>query len=478
MKGERTKQAVQDAHDVLKACALAVAKLRSDNKSEDLTANDLHTSATQTLRRTCKAVHQKARGAILFLERKTALRVDYMTTIDDDHNNGVANNGVANNGVANNGVANNGVHNNGVANNVDGVDSECGGPSTSPLCQSNCLAPTSPIRAGSSRRVIANRGVNPAVDTRLSDRTAYHLVDPTAYHLVDTTPVDTTAYHLVDTTQPASKKQRVAPPTEGHFLYLPGGYGPLSSPYDFATTFNTNCIPLPDLLMPNAFDDVIAIAFVEVASEFVIGKTGTALADPSERGHTPYQVKKHTALVGALLASRTSGKLSAGYDNGSFNRLKSKMTNCISNDKGRFVKYASQHKASLLPSASGAAAAKSTPRIAISNWVELLFGDRLAALEGAIVKNNLLRSCTMNMMQCGGDKSGYIHTGADGAKTSSQCTDCLCEKLTCIFTLMSTVVGSKVFGSDTTHHLCGREAGARAYRGPGNASLRIHECHP
>ena len=53
--------------------------------------------------------------------------------------------------------------------------------------------------------------------------------------------------------------------------------------------------------------------------------------------------------------------------------------------------------------------AKSAPRIAISNWVELLFGDRLAALEMAIVQNNLLRSCTMNMMQCGGDKQEQLH---------------------------------------------------------------------
>ena len=46
--------------------------------------------------------------------------------------------------------------------------------------------------------------------------------------------------------------------------------------------------------------------------------------------------------------------------------------------------------------------------------------------------------------------SGYINTGADDTKTSSPCIGCLCEKPTCIFTLMSTVVDSKVFGGDTT----------------------------
>jgi hypothetical protein len=86
--------------------------------------------ATQALRRTCKAVAQKAKGAILFLEGKTELRdIDYMTQlIDDDHNDGVDHNGVDNDGIDNNGINNNGIDNNG-----DGVDSECGGPSTSPL---------------------------------------------------------------------------------------------------------------------------------------------------------------------------------------------------------------------------------------------------------------------------------------------------------------------------------------------------------
>jgi hypothetical protein len=53
-------------------------------------------------------------------------------------------------------------------------------------------------------------------------------------------------------------------------------------------------------------------------------------------------------------------------------------------------------------------------------------------------------------MQCGGDKSAFIPTNANGIKTSSQCTNCLCEESTCIFTLMSTVVDSKVYGHDTT----------------------------
>ena len=231
--------------------------------------------------------------------------------------------------------------------------------------------------------------------------------------------------------------------------------------------------------MLNAFDEVSPIAPVEVAREFVIGNTGTALADSSERGYTSYQLTKHTVLVAALLAIRTSGQLSDGYGIGSFKRLQTKMTKAISSDKSRFRQYASQYKASLVPSASADAAARaeSTSRIAIINWVELLFGDRLEALEGAIIKNNLLRSCTMNMVQCGGDKSSFIHTGADGAKTSSQCTDCLCEESTCVFTPMSTVVGCKaVFGSGATS--VGGKLEHEHHRGPGNTSLRIHECHP
>jgi hypothetical protein len=407
---EKIKQTVQGAHADLKACERDVAKHLHDNKPEDLAAN-LHTSATQALRRTCKAVHLKAKGAILFLERKTQLG-DCMVAID--HNNGVANNdvhnnGVANNGVANNGVPNNGVPNNGVPNNGDGIGSECGGLSPSPLCQSNCLAPTSP----------------------------------------------TTAYHPSDTTQPASKKQRVAPPIVGHLGYLPGG---CDSAFDFTTTgefdphtafdFTTTCNS--DLLVLNAFDEVSPIAPVEVAREFVIGNTGTALADSSERGYTSYQLTKHTVLVAALLAIRTSGPLSGGYGIDSFKRLQAKMTHCMSSDKSRFITFASQYKASLVPSAGAAAEAKSTSRIAICTWVELLFRDRFATLEGAIVQNNLLHSCTMNMNQCGGDKSGYIHTGANDTKTSSKCTGCLCENPTCIFALMSTVVDSKVFGGDTT----------------------------
>jgi hypothetical protein len=278
------------------------------------------------------------------------------------------------------------------------------------------------------------------------------------------------------------KKQRLVNCPEGDLLYLFGGVDHLSN-YELATSFDKNPPALGDLLVLNTLDDDVGtIAFVEVASEFVIGKTGTALADSSERGHTPYLPGEQThrpCLVGALLASRTSGQLSDGYDHDSFKRLKSKMTSCIASDKGRFVTYASQHKASLLPSASADAAARaeSTSRIAIINWVELLFSDRLAAFEGAIVKNNLLRSCTMNMMQCGGDKSGFIHTGADGAKTSSQCTDCLCEESTCVFTPMSTVVGCKaVFGSGATS--VGGKLEHDHHRGPGNTSLRIHECHP
>jgi hypothetical protein len=77
---ERTTQTVQGAHDDLKACELAVAKLRSENTPEALAANDLHKQATRALRRTCKAVHQKAKGAIFFLQRKTELR-DCMATV-------------------------------------------------------------------------------------------------------------------------------------------------------------------------------------------------------------------------------------------------------------------------------------------------------------------------------------------------------------------------------------------------------------
>jgi hypothetical protein len=47
---------------------------------------------TLTLRRKCKDVTKKAKGAIFFLQRKTELRdIDYLMTqlIDDDHNDGV-----------------------------------------------------------------------------------------------------------------------------------------------------------------------------------------------------------------------------------------------------------------------------------------------------------------------------------------------------------------------------------------------------
>jgi hypothetical protein len=121
---------------------------------------------------------------------------------DGDHNDGIDNNGIDNNGIDNNGIDNNGIDNNG-----DGVDGECGGSSTSPLSQFTCLAatPTSPIRAGSSRRVTAN----PPAAIAPVDTTAYRLSDTTAYRLSDTP-----AYHLSDTTEPALKKQRVATSTE------------------------------------------------------------------------------------------------------------------------------------------------------------------------------------------------------------------------------------------------------------------------
>jgi hypothetical protein len=182
------------------------------------------------------------------------------------------------------------VHNNGVHNNGDGVDSECDGHSTLPLCQPNCLAatPTSPMRVGSSRRVTANP-------------TAYQLVDPTTHH-------------ISDTTQPALKKQRLVNCPEGGLWFLLGG-DDIFSNNEAATSFDKNPTTLGDLLVLNALDDdVLPIAFEQVAGALVIGKTSTALDDSSERGHTRYQVKEHTAHVGALLASRTSGQLSGGYD--------------------------------------------------------------------------------------------------------------------------------------------------------------------
>jgi hypothetical protein len=202
------------------------------------------------------------------------------------------------------------------------------------------------------------------------------------------------------------KKQRLVNHPEGHVMYLFGGDGPLSNS-EFATSFDKNCAPLGDLLALNAFDDdVPAIEFELVADEFVIGKTSTALVDLSERGLTRYQVNEHTALVGSLLADRTPGQLSGGYDHDSFKRLKSKIkiTACITSDKGRVVTQVSEYKASLMVpnvSVDAAAGAKSTSRIAIANWVELLFRERVKALEGAITTNNFLRSCTLNMMQCG-----------------------------------------------------------------------------
>jgi hypothetical protein len=176
------------------------------------------------------------------------------------------------------------------------------------------------------------------------------------------------------------KKQRLATLPEDHALYLLGGDDPFSN-FEFATSFDKNCAPPGDLLALSAFDDdVPAIAFVPVANEFVIGKTSTVLVDLSERGHTRYQVNEHTALVGALLAIRAAGQLSGGYDHDSFKRLKTKMTTCIASDKGRVVTQVSLYKASLIPSASAdaAARAKSTSRIAIINWAELLFGERVS----------------------------------------------------------------------------------------------------
>jgi hypothetical protein len=122
-------------------------------------------------------------------------------------------------------------------------------------------------------------------------------------------------------------------------------------------------------------------------------KTSTALVDLNERRHTPHQVNEHTALVGALLAICAAGQLSDGYDHDSFKRLKTKIDNCITSDKWRVVTQVSLYKASLVPSASAdaAAGAKSTSRIAIVNWVELLFSERVTALEGTIRSNNFLR---------------------------------------------------------------------------------------
>ena len=73
-KVEMTKQTAQGAHLALGTCELAVAKLRYDNTTEDLAANDLDTHTTRALRRECKAVAKKAHGAIIFLQRKTVLR--------------------------------------------------------------------------------------------------------------------------------------------------------------------------------------------------------------------------------------------------------------------------------------------------------------------------------------------------------------------------------------------------------------------
>jgi hypothetical protein len=72
---ERTKQTVQGAHHALKACELAVAKLRFDNTPEELfdNTNDLRKPATQALRRTCKDEAQKLERAM----RLVFLRLGY-----------------------------------------------------------------------------------------------------------------------------------------------------------------------------------------------------------------------------------------------------------------------------------------------------------------------------------------------------------------------------------------------------------------
>jgi hypothetical protein len=125
----------------------------------------------------------------------------------------------------------------------------------------------------------------------------------------------------------------------------------------------------------------------------------------------------------------------------------------IEADKERVASQVVLFKEGLLLSASAdtAAVSKSTCRIAIVNWVELLFGERVDALKEAITTNNFLRSCTCNMIQCGGDKSSFLTNNADGTMTSSRCRECLvCPESTCIFALMSTAISSHVFGHATT----------------------------
>jgi hypothetical protein len=290
---------------------------------------DVTDSSSKVLRTTCQKVYKKAHGAIFFLMNKTELpdtvetmcfatwnsTMTTMTTTTQSATTATTTTATAA-ASATTAV-------------VLTASAEllrprlCLIPSLVSLCRAATPPLTSPIRFGSPPRVTAN----PPVDTanRLAETTANHLADTTANRLVNTT-----AYTPADTTdEPALKKQHlVTNPETNDALWLFGGDDALSNG-EFRTVFN--CAPHGDGMAFNAIDlDGDIIAFVpSVEGKFVIGKTCTALVDLGERGHTSYQVAKHTAAVGALLANRVPGQLSGGYDHGSFNRLRTKITSCI-----------------------------------------------------------------------------------------------------------------------------------------------------
>jgi hypothetical protein len=85
-------------------------------------------------------------------------------------------------------------------------------------------------------------------------------------------------------------------------------------------------------------------------------------------------------------------------------------------------------------------------KLDIVHHAEMLLNERVNALKARINESNLLRSCTSNMMVCGGDKSGSFSTNDDGTLKSSRCTKCLCWKPTCIFAIMTQTVASSRFG--------------------------------
>jgi hypothetical protein len=185
---------------------------------------------SKTLRKACKRVARSAHGAIVFLLRKAVLPeavfTRVFTQLNDDHNDGDHNGGDHNGGGDNDARATTVTTTTAITSAASTTTVMALAASAAVLAPRLCLntqstylaaTPTSPIRAGSSRRVTAKppAAIVPvdATANHLSDTTANPLSDTTANRLSDTTanPLsDTTANRLSDTTEPALKKQRLA----------------------------------------------------------------------------------------------------------------------------------------------------------------------------------------------------------------------------------------------------------------------------